>query len=464
MKDDILVGYLKYEYLKKQKYNMRVFLRKNYAIKIDILKVLLLGTLVLLFAVQNAKAIMPTAERIAKCKKMLENKSGQEDVEALEKCERILNAKVETTTQKKNILSNQVQLYNLKVKRAARNLNSVEKKVKRNKLELEKIEKELQKQDDKMAKTKAQLKENIILYEQDKQNFKLNLLDSNKTLTAVMGKSSNLKKLSAEISKKLESMRQEKKIIIKKQEDVIKAKDEVEKSQEELKEEKSKLETQRRVKNDFLTETKGNEMEYKGLLARIEQQKQQILNLSSLSYSTKSSIAEIKRKAKKPKSGLASTSWYYDQADSKWGRTTIGFSRTLMKDYGCAVTALSMAFTEAGKRIKPGKMAKKPLFYRDLIVWPNEWKGLELKSGRSHGNVSWSKIDSQLKAKGTVIVFIRARGGAGHYVVIHHKDKKGKYVVHDPLFGANIFLETSKKLVSAVYKSSVRIDQMLIYK
>ena len=427
------------------------------------LKTLLLLSFIFFLISQNTKAIIPTTERITKCKKILENQNGQEDVETLEKCERILNAKVETTTQKKNILTNQVQLYNLKVKRAIRNLNGVEKKVRRSESELENIRKELEKQNDKMAKIKKQLKENIILYEQDKLNFKLNLLDSKKSLVTVMDKSTNLKRLSQEISKKLELMQEEKEAILKKQEAIRKVKEDVEKNKERLKEEKAKLETQRRVKNDFLIETKGSELEYKNLLARIAAQKQQILNLSSLSVSTRSSIEEIKRKAKKPKDGLASTSWYYDQADPRWGHTTIGFSRTLMKDYGCAVTALSMAFTEAGEKIKPGKMAKKPMFYRDLIVWPNDWGDLKLVSSRAHGNVSWSKINKQLKKGGTAIVFIRARGGAGHYVVIHHKDKKGKYVVHDPLFGANIYLETSKKLVSAVYKSGVTIDQMLLY-
>ena len=442
-----------------------IFLNRKFKNSRKILVVAMLAGLLFVFVVQDAGAIIPTTERIEKCKKMLENKNDQDDVKELEKCERILNAKVETTTQKKNILENQVQLYNLKVKRAARNLNSVEKKVERNELELKNIKTELEKQDAKMSKIKEQLKENIILYEQNKQNFKINLLDSQKSLTSVMNKSSNLNRLSEEISKKLEVMRQEKEAILIKQKTLQKAKDEVEKNKEELKDEKSKLEVQRRVKNDFLAETKGSEAEYKGLLSRIEAQKQQIVNVSLLSTSAKGSIVEIKRNAKKPKDGLASTSWYYDQGNPKWGHKTIGFSRTLMKDYGCAVTALSMVFTEAGEKINPGKMAKKPMFYRDLIVWPNTWGGLKLnkKYGRGHGNISWSVIDKQLKKGKTAIVFIRSRSGAGHYVVVHHKDKKGKYVVHDPLFGANIYLETSKKLISSIYKSSVTVDQMLLY-
>ena len=416
-----------------------------------------------IFVIQPARAIIPTAERIAKCKKILENKTGQEDVADLEKCERVLNAKVETTIQKKNILTNQVQLYNLKVKRTARNLNSIEKKVERNKLELENIEKELKKQDERMLKIKKQLKEGLILYEQNKQNLKLNLLDSQKDFTSVMNKSNSLDKLYQEINKKLDILQKEKKEAEEKKEKIIEAKKKIEKNKVVLKEEKSKLEIQRRIKNDFLVETKGDEVKFKGLLARIAKQKEQIINLSSLSVTARGSIEEIKRKADKPKGGLASTSWYYAQDDPRWANTTIGFSRTLMKNYGCAVTALSMAFTEGGEKIKPGKMAKKPMFYRDLIVWPNKWGNLKLISSRAHGNINWSKIDKQIKKGKTAIVFIRSRSGAGHYVVIHHKDKKGRYVVHDPLFGANILLETSKKLISSIYKSGVTVNQMLLY-
>jgi peptidoglycan hydrolase CwlO-like protein len=429
--------------------------------------ILIMFSAVLLFANNTVSAIIATQERIEKCQeKTIKTKKSPGSVSEaeLEKCERTLQSALTQIKPRKNILSSQVKLYNLKVNKAARDLNDVEKKVKRNELELKKIEETLEDKNKKIEQVKTQLKKNIVLYEQNKQNFKLNLLDANKDLVALMNKSNYLNKIAEEINNKLKSLQEEKQIAEKKQEEVKIAREEVKKNKEELKKEKARLETQRRVKNDFLQETKGDEIKYKTLLTRIEKQKQQILSLSSLSVATKGSIAEIKKNAPKPKDGLASTSWYYDQGDPRWGHKTIGFSKTLMKDYGCAVTALAMVFTEGGEKIKPGKLAKKPLFYRDLIVWPNSWGKLQLKSGRSHGNISWSTIDKQLKKKKTAIVFIRSRSGAGHYVVIHHKDKKGRYVVHDPLFGANMFLETSKKLVSSVYKSGVTVDQMLLYK
>jgi hypothetical protein len=76
-------------------------------------------------------------------------------------------------------------------------------------------------------------------------------------------------------------------------------------------------------------------------------------------------------------------------------------------------------------------------------------------------------VDKELSAGNPVIVFINARNGAGHYVVVHHKTDKGKYVVHDPYWGANIYLDSSIELLSKLYKVSISkrsINQMIIYK
>ena len=430
--------------------------------KIDIFVVKWLSAFVFwALAFAYVQAIIPTSERIEKCKRILNENS--QDLEDLEKCKRILSTKVETTTQQKNILANQVKLYNLRVSRAENNLKNIEAEIKRNQNELKRLEAELEMKNKEMQELKEQLKSNIVLYEKNRREFEINLLNSESNLTVWMDRANYLNKLSEKINEKLRRLKDDKREILEKQAKIKEKIEEIEKGKKKLKREKEVLEEQRRIKNDFLARTAGDEAKYKAMLARIEAQKKLIMNMSSFSSAVKATVAEIKRKAKKPKSGLASTSWYYAQDDPRWGKKTIGFSGTLMKDYGCAVTSLAMVFTKEGEGINPGKLAKKPLFYQDLIVWPSKWGDLSLKYGRSHGNVSWSKINSQLKEGHPVIVFIRSRSGAGHYVVIHHRDKKGKYVVHDPLFGPNIFLDTSKKLVSAIYKSGVVIDQMIVY-
>ena len=48
-------------------------------------------------------------------------------------------------------------------------------------------------------------------------------------------------------------------------------------------------------------------------------------------------------------------------------------------------------------------------------------------------------------------------------MVIHHKDDNGKYVVHDPYWGPNIFLDSTRENIGVLYGSSTSIDQMIIY-
>ena len=241
-----------------------------------------------------------------------------------------------------------------------------------------------------------------------------------------------------------------------------------------LEEERTKLSATKLQKNSLLIQTQGDEVKYKRRLAKIEKQKQEILG--DIDELFNANYAELEAMAKKaPSSYWASTRWYYSQKDKRWGNKNIGNSKSKMKDYGCAISAVSMVFTYYGQRITPGELRKKPIFYWDIISWPKNSSdkniglngNIQLSSSINHGNIKWSTVDKEIKANRPVIVFINAKSGAGHYVVIHHKTKKGKYVVHDPYFGANIYLDSTFELLSKIYKVSVSkksVNQMILYK
>ena len=220
-------------------------------------------------------------------------------------------------------------------------------------------------------------------------------------------------------------------------------------------------------KKEFLiTQTKGEESRYQNLLARVEMQKMELLGDIDELYTTNTEeINKILAGLDKPRSGLASMSWYYSQKDSSWGNMTIGQSNSLVKDYGCALTSVAMIFTYYGDRTTPANLAKQRIFYWDLIVWPDGTNAV-LADNTSHSGVNWSEIDSELDLLHPVIVFIKAKAsGAGHYIVIHHK-VGSRYIVHDPYFGPNIYLDSSIMLLSSLYKTSISkgsIDQMILY-
>lgn len=268
------------------------------------------------------------------------------------------------------------------------------------------------------------------------------------------------------ISELVNSIAKIKKNLELQKEQLDRRKTEVVTKNQELQDQNDDLESVKKQRETLLNQTQGEEEKYRKLLASIQKQKEELLNIDELFGSSGLSVDNY---AKPPSSLYASTDWYYSQRDSRWADVKIGISGLKMKDYGCAVSSVAMVFTKMGDSITPLKLVKKPIYTQGgLIVWPDSSFGnkVSLTSGTSHGNIKWKTIDSQLAKGNPVIVYIKKnRGSGGHYVVIHHKESStGKYVVHDPYFGANIYLDTSRALVGAMgTDSSTTVDQMIIY-
>ncbi len=309
-------------------------------------------------------------------------------------------------------------------------------------------------------------------YYEDRNNISTDILlgiDTFSNITSAKDYYSQVGKRITEITADLKAMQ----INLKdEQNDLKQTKNELIDVRAKLEEEKTRLSATKLQKNSLLMQTQGDEAKYKRRLAKIEKQKQEILgDMDALFNANYAELEAMVEKA--PSKYWASMRWYYSQKDSRWGNKNIGNSKSKMKDYGCAISAVSMVFTYHGKNITPEKLRKKPIFYWDIISWPKNSSSiglggnLQLSSSISHGNINWKTVDKELKANNPVIVFINAKSGAGHYVVIHHKTKNGKYVVHDPYFGSNIYLDSTFKLLSKIYKRSVSkksVDQMIIYK
>jgi len=268
--------------------------------------------------------------------------------------------------------------------------------------------------------------------------------------------------------KTLEELKTLKKDLEKRRLDEEAKKEYLEDLREDLEKNKTSLKYKTYLYEALVKKTQGEEKSFQALLVRVEAQKNELLgDINRLREQKQEELARLKELQEKPKTGLASTTWYFSQDDPRWAAYNIGVSRSTMVDYGCAVTSVAMVLKYYGIDITPGILAREPLFYYDLIVWPKKWRSVlcmncpppHLSSG-----VNWTWLDKELENGYPVIVFIKAEGrNGGHYVVIHHKDNTGRYVVHDPLFGPNIYLDSTRVYISKLYDTTTKIDQMVIY-
>ena len=301
-------------------------------------------------------------------------------------------------------------------------------------------------------------------YYENSQQEVTNIILVNKNFSDIFNQQDYAQQSSSRIQEMLQNIQDTEQTLQTQQDNLNQKKQEAEDTKTEMLNRNNELAASENQKNALLATTQGEEAKYQQLLQRVEQQKLELFDFSSASNLADVS-ASVDSYAKPDSKYWASTGWYFSQQDSRWGNKTIGNSHTLMKDYGCAVTALAMVFRHYGASIDPGVMAKQKIFSYDLIQWPGAWSpSISLASSVSHGNINWKTVDAALKAGHLVIVFIqKTNGRGGHYVVIHNKDSHD-YVVHDPYFGPNLYLGTSRALVGKLgADSGTTVNQMIIY-
>ncbi len=334
-------------------------------------------------------------------------------------------------------------------------------------MQIQQLEDDITVKEAEIAENKNYLSESIRkIYEYESTEL-ISIALSEDTLSGFFDQMEYVGTLQKSLKDTIDSLKTSKKELGERKEEVETKRSELVSMQEEQKYKKSVLDSQKAGKQNLLSMAKNKETEYNSLLVKIEQAKTELLgDLEELAQQKQAELERIRREQGSPTSGQASSGWYFKQNDPRWKNITIGNSRSTLGRYGCAVASVAMVLKYHGNNVTPGELAKQPIFYKDLIKWPSEFGNVELVYNKTRSLVDWNRVDEELSRGYPVIVLIRRTNGTGgHYVVIVGKDKSnGKYVVHDPYFGENIYLDESRQSISALYGGcNTKVDQLIIY-
>lgn len=371
-------------------------------------------------------------------------------------------------------LQNEVELFDAQIAQLEVEIQTTQSKIEEANLEIEKLLEQIKLKEDEIAKEKLILKDLIRkLNDYDSETIFEILLKSDE-ISTFFNESDYINTVGEKIKTVLNTLKTDKEDLEGKREQAELKKKELEELETEIRSNRDALSAQRSAKEELLNATKGSEERYHNLLSNALEQRKSILgDINNLMVERQKEIAKIAAESNRP-SAAASTAWYFSQNDPRWKSDFIGVSDSTINDYGCALTSVAMVFRYHGIDINPKVMAKQPIFVRDLISWPTQWRFLALNYNSYHKSSGldqsdWSRIDQEIAAGNPAIIFIRALGrNAGHYVVIHSKDAHG-YIVHDPVMwngqsGANIYLSTTRKYLETVYRTNTLVDQVIIYK
>ncbi|PID52627.1 MAG: hypothetical protein CR972_00950 [Candidatus Moraniibacteriota bacterium] len=387
-----------------------------------------------------------------------------EKLEDLDKQSEKINTLIKLKQKEQAVINTQIKKIADQVAEANEEIKNSEKEIEKLSYDINRIKSEVQQKETHITLQKKVLekfiREKYQNYTPNIEMFTMLNIANNYT----QNHKDNLSHATDSVGDFIEKIHKEQEELKKDQINLEKKSGRIQEVKQDLERQNDSLKDVQNYKRVLSAEASAEEAKYQKKLAKIEKQKQKILGDLNLLYN--SDIENLIEKA--PKKYHASTSWYYSQRDPRWANEFIGNSRSTIEDYGCAISSVAMVFTYYGKKITPKKLSNKSIFYWDLINWPNTWGDLTLSSNITHSGVDWDDIDDAIDDDEPVIVFINVSGGAGHYVVIHHKTKDDRYVVHDPYLGSNIYLDSTIKAFGAMYGVTVSrkkaVDQMILYK
>jgi len=366
-------------------------------------------------------------------------------------------------------LNNTIDIFNARINKLQVEINITEDDVQNTELEILQLEYGIDQALDDIAKQKESLAKIIQAFAEQDQVSQMEIILQSENFSDFFNQITYLENLQQGIQEKVESLIDLKDNLHQDKESKEEKKEKLEGLQKQLISQKWSLASQRETKNNLLDHTRGEEGKYQQMLANIEAQKQDLLgDLNKLRQQKASELARLKElQEKPPQQYWASLNWYFSQDDPRWSKTAIGISNSELGDYGCAITSVAMILNyHEVSSINPGQLAKEKIYAWDLIYWPKRWGNIScVNCPPSHSTFDWSRLDREIGAGYPVIVFIQADGygRAGHYVVVHHRTENGDYVVHDPLFGANIYLSSTQAYLSKLYETTTSLDQMVIY-
>ena len=363
-------------------------------------------------------------------------------------------------------LNNEIAIFDAQISKLEIEINIAEDKITQTNLEILQLIYGLEKAEKDIETNKNNLAEIIRTINQYDQASDIEIILSADNFSDFFSQLTYTESLQGEVQIKVARLKDLKNKLVADKASQEQKKTELENLKSELTKKQKSLNFQKGSRQALVSRTKGEEKKYQQMLAEIETQKKSLLgDINRLIQQKSEEMARIKEEQEKPlEKNWASLSWYYRQNDPAWASETIGMTNSTMANYGCAISSVAMVFTYLGWPITPYQLANEPIFYYDLIVWPKKWNDIQLNTLTFRQAVDWFKIDREIGAGYPVIVRIQAVGrDGGHYVVIHHKTEDGRYIVHDPLFGSNIYLDTSRAYISKLFDTTTSINQMIVY-
>ncbi len=172
--------------------------------------------------------------------------------------------------QQSRTLKNQLQILNLEMNDVKGDIQSLSVKIASTQKKIDELEKKIKAKAKNIKENQKNLGEMLRDYYRLNQSFNLSLLSSETGLSQVFSQSDYLSQISAKINSALKIIEEEKALLGKEKEEEQLGKSKLNSEKSKLDKEKQKLDLKKNEKGNLLNRTKGEEANYKALIARLK--------------------------------------------------------------------------------------------------------------------------------------------------------------------------------------------------
>ncbi len=363
--------------------------------------------------------------------------ASQADVDNLNTQIAELQTQLDVKKKEANTFADEVAVYDGQINLVQLQINATQAQIDTQNAQITNINGQIADNEAKLAVQRASLAEQLRVIYENSNTSTLELIAESNSLSDFVDQSEYLQTIQSKTISTINSIKNLKQQLADNKKNIEQKKEQIASLQQTQLNQKTDLDKQRYAKQILLNQANTESGQYQNSIQAKEAEKKKVEDVLNAPPPPPPSATPVYTTPTggNPSQGKTVPQLY--QTDSRWEWTHINGTSSLVRDYGCKLTSLTMIFNYYGYMVNPGDVATNSHYFIDDLLY---WSGVRAYSGFPidwpDNNYSkadqWASMGKPFIVSGDIFHI-----GYDHSVVIVGKTASGQWVMNDPIQGPN---------------------------